>query len=352
MHFPATVAYIYLFKQVVVKKHLLQLLKIILPVGLGVYLVIHIYNQLDATQRAALFDAFKGANYFWVALSFCLGLLSHFIRGYRWKFQLEAMGYEVPVATNFMAVMSGYIVNMILPRVGEATRALVIQRYNKVPFQKGFGSIMAERALDFIILIAICTATLVMQYSALKKYADALEGTVINKLLSPVFWIVLGLLFILATLLLKWLRSKRENRLFGWIFNFIDGLIEGIRSVVRMKNRGAYILATLAIWALYIAMFWVCFYSLQQTAHLGIDAVSAGFVVGSFAIVLIPGGIGAFPVGIMEVLSLYGVAEETGFALGWILWFSQTTMIVFVGGLSLILLPIIHKPKKKSHDKP
>ncbi len=314
-------------------------------------MVIHIYNQLDSAQRTALFEAFKGANYFWVGLSFCLGVLSHYIRGYRWKFQLEAMGYEVPVSSNFMAVMSGYMVNMVLPRVGEATRAIVLQRYHGVPFQKGFGSIMAERALDFIILLIICTATLIMQYAALKKYADALEGTLFNKLGSPLFWLVFLTLILLVLLALRWLRSKRANPLFGWIFNFIDGLIEGIRSVIRMKKRGAYIVATVAIWMLYIAMFWLCFFSLEQTAYLGVDAISAGFVVGSFAIVLIPGGIGAFPVGIMEVLTLYGVPEETGFALGWILWFSQTTMIVIVGGLSLILLPIYLKNKKKSYDE-
>lgn len=115
-----------------------------------------------------------------------------------------------------------------------------------------------------------------------------------------------------------------------------------------MERRMSYLWATMAIWLLYIGMFWVCFFALPETAGLGADAVFAGFVIGSFAIVIIPGGIGAFPAGIMQVLLLYGVAAEKGFALGWILWLSQTSMILLAGGLSLILMPVFNR-KKAQH---
>ncbi len=330
------------------KNRLIQIFKIALPVGLGVYLVVHIYSQLDQSQRTALFESFRGANYFWVALSFCLGLLSHYIRGFRWGYQLEAMGYESKVSINFMAVMSGYLVNMILPRVGEVSRAMIVQRHHRIPFHKGFGSIMAERALDFIILLVICAVTVTIQYNALKKYADALQDTVLSGLASPLVWLALLLVFIAALWLIWWLKKMRSQLIPGKIFTFIEGLLVGLRSVFRMKKRGMYLISTLSIWLLYIAMFWCCFFALEETKHLGADAVFAGFVIGSFAIVLIPGGIGAFPVGIMEVLVLYGIAQETGFALGWILWFSQTTMIVVVGGLCMLLLPIFQNKKSQN----
>ncbi len=167
------------------KAKTIQLLKIIIPVGLGIYLVWHIYNQLSPDQRIELFRAFESANYFWVLLSFFMGLLSHWIRGYRWKFQLEAMGYSPSTANNFMAVMIGYIVNLALPRVGEVSRAAALTKYEGVPFQKSFGSILSERALDFIILLIITFTTLLLQYELLEKYALEIISVAQSKVELP-----------------------------------------------------------------------------------------------------------------------------------------------------------------------
>jgi len=329
-----------------VKKIFFQILKVALPVLLGIYLVVHIFKQLDGTQRTALFNAVKGANYFWVALSFAMGLLSHYIRGYRWKYQLEAMGYHSPVSNNFMAVMIAYLVNMALPRVGEVSRAAAMTKYGKVPFEKSFGSILSERAVDFVILLIIVFFTIVIQYTYLRSFADSLIEMAFAKSQSPILWIS-GLMMLLILIAgFVFLKKTRQNPFFARFWTLLFGLLEGLRSIVRMKKRGMYFLATVAIWSLYVGMFWICFFSLEETAHLGASAVFASFVVGSFAIVLIPGGIGAFPVGIMQTLVMYGVAEETGFALGWIIWLSQTIMIVLVGGACMILMPIINKKKE------
>lgn len=160
---------------------------------------------------------------------------------------------------------------------------------------------------------------------------------------SPKLWIAVAVLLILFLAFIVIIRKWRHNSFFSKVHNLIDGLVEGLRSIFRMKRRVEYILATLAIWVLYIGMFWLCFYSLEATSHLGANAIFAGFVLGSFAIVLIPGGIGAYPVGIMQCLLLYGIAQETGFALGWIIWLSQTIMILLFGGLSMLYIPIYNK---------
>lgn len=327
------------------KKKLLQLLKIIIPISLGLYLVAHIYNQLDDEQRQALFESFEQANYFWIVLSVFMGISSHVLRGYRWRFQLEAMGYDTSVFNNFMAVMIGYIVNMILPRVGEISRGAAITKYEKVPFQKSFGSILSERALDLVVLLLIGILTIVLQYELLKDFAEALFAKIQETAGSPIFWIVLivGLLLLFALYLV--LRRFKHVSAFSKFHDLIHGLLEGLRSLFLMKKRWVYLGATLGIWGLYLGMFWICFFSLEATSHLGPNAIFAGFVMGSFAVVLIPGGIGAYPVAIMQSLLLYGIAESTGFALGWIIWLSQTAMIVFFGGLCMIYMPIFNKKR-------
>lgn len=310
---------------------------------MGVFLVFHIYNQLDVTQRKAVFQSFRQANYFWIIISIFMGVLSHWIRGYRWKFQLEAMGYHPRTINNFMAVMIGYIVNMILPRVGEVSRAAAITKYEKVPFQKSFGSILAERAIDLIVLALISVVTVILQYELLEGFANEMIGKLTSKTDSPILWIVLGIGVILIVLFYFLYKHLSHLAFFSKISSLIRGLLEGLRSIFKMKRRVEYVLATLAIWGLYLGMFWVCFFSLSETSSLGPNAIFAGFVLGSFAVVLIPGGIGAYPVGIMQCLLLYGIAEETGFALGWIIWLSQTLMILIFGGLSMLYIPHYNK---------
>lgn len=325
------------------KKRLIQILKIVVPVALGVYLAAHIYGELDESQRRSVFESFREANYFWVAMSFVMGLLSHWIRGYRWKFQLEAMGYQSRTANNFMAVMIGYFVNMMLPRVGEVSRAASISKFEEIPFQKSFGSILSERALDMILLLIITTITIFLQYNLLESYADDFTGLLTNFIGSTKFWLliaggVLGLAFLAYAI-----KQRHKFPFMEKLLGFVFGLFEGLKSIVKMKKWPAYIISTILIWVLYVGMFWVCFLSIEDAAHLGAGAIFAGFVIGSFAIVLIPGGIGAFPVGIMQCLLLYGIAEETGFALGWIIWLAQTVMVLIFGGLSMLIMPIYNK---------
>ena len=329
------------------KKRLVQFLKIAVPISLGIYLVVHIYGQLDESQRHELFHAFASANYFWVFLSLLMGAASHFLRGYRWNFQLEAMGYRPDTTNNFMAVMVGYIVNLALPRMGEVSRAAAITKYNGVPFQKSFGSILSERALDLIVLMIITGTTIILQYQNLREFGLGLLEKAKGAAGSTSVQILAGVLIVLLLVGIYALRTFRHMPVIGKIHALVLGLAEGLRSILRMKKRGLYILSTVGIWVLYVGMFWICFLALDGTAHLGADAVFTGFVLGSFAIVLIPGGIGAFPVGVMQSLLLYGVSRETGFALGWIIWTSQTILVLSLGGLSMMLMPIYNK--KKGH---
>jgi hypothetical protein len=291
----------------------------------------------------------RNANYWWVALSFFMGLLSHYIRGYRWSFQLEAMGYRPKNMNNFFAVMIGYMVNMVLPRAGEVSRAAAITKYEHIPFEKSFGSIISERAVDFVLLLLITTATVLLQFNTMRPFAEELLQAFSGKASSWVLWLILGLGIVAAVVFIHLLNRYRDRAFFSLIWKLKEGLFEGLRSIARMKARGKYLFATLLIWGLYIGMFWVCFLAIDEASTLGADAVFASFVVGSFAIVVIPGGIGAFPVGIMQTLTVYGLAAETGFALGWILWLTQTAMVVLVGGISMLLMPALNRIKTTPH---
>ena len=71
-------------------------------------------------------------------LSIFIAFLGSASRAYRWKYALEHMGYKTSFANNFMAVSVAYIMNIFIPKSGEVSRALIVKKYEDIPFDKAF----------------------------------------------------------------------------------------------------------------------------------------------------------------------------------------------------------------------
>ena len=124
----------------------------------------------------------------------------------------------------------------------------------------------------------------------------------------------------------------------------MKGIFSGVFSILKSKNKAKFILFTVIIWILYVLMFSVCFYILDSTSHLGVDAMLAGFVAGTFGMVVVQGGIRVYPAFVGLILSIYLTSNQDksainpeALALGWIIWTSQTLMMIVLGLVSLLI---------------
>ena len=140
--------------------------KVILPLLLGGFLVWYSFTIVSPKE---LVGYFKNANYWWIALGLFFGILSHLSRAYRWKYLLEPMGYKPKFINSTLAVLVAYLMNLFLPRAGEVTRAAVMTNYEKIPFEKGFGTIVAERIADLTMMLLIILITLSVQFDFIYK---------------------------------------------------------------------------------------------------------------------------------------------------------------------------------------
>lgn len=326
------------------KKTIFNALKVILPLGLGIYLVWFFYSSLSEQDKLDIAVSFKSANYNWITFSLFFGLLSHLSRAYRWNYTLEPLGYKTKFWNNFFAVMIGYLVNLAVPRLGELTRCGVSARYEKIPFNKLLGTVIAERVADFIILILITISVVIIQFDIIKglvfeilnKLTDAVSGLALYGLVG-----VFGLLTLAAIYFL--LLNKKQNPIIEKIKVIVIGLYEGVASIFKMKKKWQFLGHTIFIWLMYLLMFYLCFFSLPETKDVPIGGILTAFVMGGFTIVLTNGGIGAYPLAIQAVLLLYGVDRNTGAAFGWIVWTAQTLMLLIFGAISFFLMPIYNK---------
>ncbi|MFQ5336018.1 MAG: lysylphosphatidylglycerol synthase transmembrane domain-containing protein, partial [Flavobacteriales bacterium] len=293
------------------KKTLLTALKVIVPVGFGILLVWWVYKHLAPEEKEHLFKAFGQADYMWILISIILGILSHLSRAYRWKFLLEPLGLKPKFWNSFFAVMIGYGMNLLLPRVGEVTRCGVMGRYNKMPFDKLFGTVVAERVADMSILLSLIAAVIISQFYVLRDtIAGMLNDNPVGEHLKTVSIVSIAVIVVLFPALFLFLK-KSQHTIAEKIRNIIRGFVDGLLSIFRMKNSGLFIMHTLMIWVLYLGMFYICFFSLQGTASTPFPGVMAAFVIGGLSIVLVQGGIGVYPAAVMGTLVLYGVAAGT-----------------------------------------
>jgi len=319
------------------KKKTIQFLKIALPLFLGVFLIWYSYTKFTPDQLEEIKNHFRNANYGFVALSVIFGILSNLSRAYRWNFMLAPLGYKPKFKNNVMAVYITYLMNLFIPRSGEVSRALVINKYEDVPFDKAFGTIISERVADFIILLTLIAITLFLQFNLLAGY--------LSENINPLkVYIGVTVLIVLAGILFLYLK-KSQSRLSIKIWKFLTGLKEGILSIFKMRQKGAFIFHTLFIWVMYLAMFYTMVFALEETSTISLAAVITSFVVGSITIAFTNGGFGSFPFFIAGVLLLFNVPETAGTAFGWLVWSSQTIVVILFGGLSFLLLPILNKGK-------
>ena len=320
------------------KEGVLKIAKTLLPFLVGILFIYLSVRSTTAEDRATIYAAIKDADYRFIFLSLIMGLLSHFSRAYRWNFMLHPLGYRPRLVNNTLAIFITYIANLGVPRSGELFRATVMQTYEGIPFEKSFGTIIAERTVDLLMLFLTIGIALTLEF-------DLIFGMLQEKAINPwtlLFGFSVGAgVFYLVYAQIKGSESAWAKK----IIDLVTGLSEGFLTLLRMEKKWAYLAHTLFIWSMYVAMFYIIKYSLPETAALGFEPLLIGFIVGALAISATNGGIGIYPFSVSLVLISYGITKESSLAFGWIMWTAQTVMVILFGSLSFFLLPLVNRKK-------
>jgi uncharacterized protein (TIRG00374 family) len=325
-------------------------IQFIVLLGIGILLIWLSLKQV-APQKDKIVDAFKNADYFWIVVSMSIAFLSHFLRAYRWNYLLEPVGHKVKLLNANCHVLVGYFANYGIPRMGEVSRCTLAARYDKVPFEIGFGTVITERIIDFILFLVIFVLTLAFQFNELIGLANQLIFDKLREKLSGISGQPLKLIFLIAAVMVVVigffvLRKKFAGLLKGKLGGIIKGMGEGIGSVRKMKNPFQFVLLSLMIWACYFYSLYFCFFALDGTKHLGQDECLTLLLFGTFGVIFSPGGLGAYPAIVGGILLYtFHVDLVSSFALPWLSWTSQFILVVVLGIISLILLPLFNRQK-------
>lgn len=334
------------------KKKILNILKYLSFLGLGVFLVWWSLQQIPAENWKDFRKAFATANYWLLIPVFFILSASHVLRALRWKMLMLPLGYNPSLVNTFFAVMIGYLANLAVPRLGEVLKCTLLSKYENIPAEKLVGTIVAERAFDLLCLAIVFLIAFAIQFEQIGHY-----GILILKRLFTgktgsfdiTNFAVIIALIIIFIYILKIIFKKFSNiRLIRSARNIVKGIWQGIVSIKDLKQKKAFVAVSLGIWAMYLLGTWIGFNGTAGTAGLSLKIAVSALAFGSIGMIMTPGGIGTYAVFLAKVLEKNGIPFYIGFVNGTLQWFAQFLIVIFVGFISLGLLPWYNKKMKKN----
>jgi uncharacterized protein (TIRG00374 family) len=333
------------------KKKVVAILKYLVFLGIGIFLMWWQLSKMTPVQKLQFRDSLLHANYVIIIPIAIIAILSHISRAIRWKIMIEHMGYSPSTANTFYATMCGYFANTFIPRAGEILRCTLLARYEKVPVNKLIGTILVERFFDLFCYFLIIILTICIQLNTVSDFIKQKILLISNaKTVFP--WWVVAIAVLLAGALvivfIKWVLKRHSNhphiiKLKG----FHLGLKEGFTTILLLKKRKLFIFHTVFIWTMYLLEIYIGFYALSATTGLGLGAALSVLSLATLAMIVAPGGIGAFPVAIQQVLLIYSIDN---ISFGWLMWSVATGIIIVTGSISFALLVKNNKKKNEANE--
>jgi uncharacterized protein (TIRG00374 family) len=332
-----------------------KLIQLLIFLGLGVFFVLISVRNLKTDDIEMIKESALGImnakSLFFIFLSMVCGAFAHYFRALRNILLIDPLGYSVRKTTAFYSVMTCYLANLAIPRLGEVLRCTFLQRYDQVPFQKSLGTVVADRIFDLIVLFALFVVMICLNTELITQlgiydnfnswFKDKWTSLWEMKILVGCFLLFFSvvLIFIFTTKNNKSVRktNNKQSKIIAFIKNILAGLWQGLISVKNLKHRFLFIVYTIAIWVSYYFGTYLCMYAFDFLQHLSLMPAFVVLVVGAIGFIVAQGGLGAYPLFVAGVLVLFNVDYAQGLAAGWIGWGAQTVMILVVGFTTLIL---------------
>ncbi|MCJ7446448.1 MAG: flippase-like domain-containing protein [Bacteroidales bacterium] len=331
------------------RKVLIQTLKFLGFLLVGVILLWLAFRNVNFKELAS---GLKEANYSWVILSLLFGLFAYISRARRWMILIHPLGYNPTFRHTFYAMMTGYLANLALPRIGEITRCVALGKKEKIPADQLFGTVVVERTIDFFSILLIMV---VLIFTSGDRINQFLKVTIIIPLREKVFslfgftWIIwVGLLlagFVLMLLMIRYRKSLRKFKFFSRMFDVARGIINGLKTITTLKRKWEFIIHTVFIWICYTLMTWVVVFAIDSTSHPTFGDAVFLLVVGGLAMSApVQGGMGAFHYAVSRGLAfVQGVSLEDGSVYAILAHESQLIFIAIVGAISFFIMSGRHK---------
>lgn len=326
------------------RKNILQTLKFLSFLAVGIILLWFAFRSVNFSKLAA---DLKEADYSWLLLSVFFGFVAFLSRARRWVLLVNPLGFHPSLKNSFYALMTGYLANIALPRIGEITRCVALGKKEKIPVDQLIGTVVVERTIDFISLLIIMIILIFTSGDQIGLFMKESILIPIKQQFLSVFgsaWIILGVFFsliaIMLFLLIRYKKDLRKIRFFSKMFDLARGIINGLKTITNLNRKWEFIFHTVFIWINYALMTWVVVFSLESTSHLTFGNSIFILVIGGLAMSApVQSGLGAFHYIVSRgLLIVNGIPLEEGLAYALLTHESQLIFVSIIGTISFFMI--------------
>ena len=326
------------------RKGILQTLKFLAFFAVGIVLLWFAFRTVNFSK---LWVELKEADYSWLILSAFFGLVAFVSRARRWVLLVNPLGFKPSTRNAFYALMTGYLANLALPRIGEITRCVALGKKEKIPVDQLIGTVVIERTIDFLSLLIIM---IILIFTSGEQIGLFLKESILVPIQQKVFsifgntWVIWIVLFFLGVitiyLMIRYKKRLRRIRFFSKIFDVARGIINGLKSITNLKRKWEFLFHTIFIWVNYSLMTWVVVFSLPSTSHLTFGNSIFILVIGGLAMSApVQGGLGAFHYIVSRgLLVVNGIPLEDGLAYALLTHESQLILVAIIGTISFFII--------------
>lgn len=272
------------------------------------------FRGIDLSE---LFNTLATLRYGWILLILPAGVLSHYARALRWKYMLGHVKEGLSVRNLFAAVMIGYMVNNVLPRVGELVRPYVVGRLEGISKSTALGSVVVERMIDVVAVAFLFSLIMVVSPStlaALFQGAEALRPWFLAGSVGAA--ILFAVLFLKSEVLVRsarFLPALVPERFRSRVERFYDQFASGFRVASERKGLWSIVALSFVIWGLYAAALYAPFYAYPELAAAdpGFGGAVVLLALSSAAFIIpVPGAFGTYHSFLrFAIARLYGVDD-------------------------------------------
>jgi uncharacterized protein (TIRG00374 family) len=274
-------------------------------------------RRIDVAQMRA---ALTAADYGWVLAATVLMLASHYLRALRWRYFLAPIR-RVGTPALFSALMIGYAANTFMPaHLGELLRALVLGKKQRIPAGAAFASIVVERIVDVMSLIAVMALVIIVH--PFPEWVELSGYLMLAGSIALFALIVAGKRREAETLrLVRWmvrpLPEGPARRIEGLTASFLAGIVP-LASPLHYAIAGGL---SIAIWVGYAAVYYTCLEAFHFVAayHLPWYAGLVVLVLTTISVVIpsTPGYVGTYHYLCQVALAMFAVpaSEALSFAV-------------------------------------
>jgi len=207
--------------------------------GIAIAVLWFVARRLDI-DLGAIWAQMRRANLWLLAVAFVLWYGAFFVRGWRWGRMLDsagfnrAHGFSIPTIPGLAEiVVLAYFANSIVPaKLGDAYRGYLLKRDSGMPFSAGFGTILAERLVDAMMLVIVLAGSVLVVFGT-EMPSQARPTLMLGALLIVVGVCGLAVLWLTRDSVVRFLPGRIQeaySRLQGAIFGALrrPALVLGI----------------------------------------------------------------------------------------------------------------------------